>query len=1118
MCLGNRAEVSSMYVNGQLRTLWENSQHCIRKHAVKEEKPASPELEYGFALGRFYLGTQNRSNPDFDNLSFYGSFECPRIEFACNHEVILYLQFSGGHYHLDTNKTTPRSKTETKILLAGCQVAFRINFLNRGVSGVACPEIGNANAYDLDFIVLDIESASFCDDLFKPSTAISKYSSPSSKDQDNVALKYYLRRYLDLLKRTGNHVFYTLPDFDDLSREIIIDYSADSNAAPVDIEGITASQMNHYLSSLWSQALSIADSTASAVSVDEAVYLFEHRGTWKDQTGEVEFHALFNAPEVRPLCRHEVALSFNIREVVFKTAGLNVPEFPGWKITFIVQTDLQHAVYGKKLRVEISTAHFSEQLSVFAGNHVLYDRLRDALINYLSTKYLAIFEAVHHSFIFDSDFVFVPPTPEVEQVTDIGCWCPSGCTHSDANGHVYWGPAIEKMVTYSDALPYDFATSVTQGSINNQLSILWTSASQQISVARNRLSSVHALAEYAFTFKGRVLFSATFNAPEVQLICTPGSKKAVVHFHVREATLRSLGVGSAYDVSAKEHHLSDYMVAFEVDLQLRTCSKGDEVPSLLHDSPVYADYREYQQLVLDYSTARLSKVTASRSTNTADILSEFEFRQEKRDALVHYLKNEYLRALVLNGSDVLYTLPVTPAKSDPLHLTSLTFEVLPIPYSDSQRYRDGLHGRYDRNAVVFVGMVEGRPLPFPLTSSAYWICAGFSPDMPSGTVVLSRRALLEGKLLPLLSTINSKTRLVPSFSTVEGDRWILDLSTWAEHPHLKTIDCPFKLTTHTLSNALEFNWDKWERWSYAHGQGHSGVDEGSYTVTTDTSNKLLIPTGLVGESCDLELSGSVALKLESTVGVKAEHWQSEAVAKWTVPIHLSSNGESGISVHVSSDDIIPDVVSQPGSRLSANHPSFVDALAELKKHVSTIKIDALITELRTTLEGVWQHLYTGSARNESALGAKGTLCARMPVFTKGGDLILELLPYSPGATGRLQTTTTSASVASKVQNGNGRASNGTTNGSRTVSIELNTSATWSPETSYSPLPSAIPSGVIDAVNTLGNVITYPSATPVTKTKNKTGGETNILAASKIEPHRVGRGGYAARGNGRGYVL
>ncbi|TFY65608.1 hypothetical protein EVG20_g5474 [Dentipellis fragilis] len=354
------------------------------------------------------------------------------------------------------------------------------------------------------------------------------------------------------------------------------------------------------------------------------------------------------------------------------------------------------------------------------------------------------------------------------------------------------------------------------------------------------------------------------------------------------------------------------------------------------------------------------------------------------------------------------------------------------------------------------------------------------------------------------------------------------------------IDCPFELMTHTLANALEFNWAKWERWSYAHGQGHSSVNEGSYTVTTNTSSQLLVPTGVVGETCDLMLSSSVILKLESTVDVKAEHWQSEAIAKWSAPIHLSSNGNSGINVHVSSDEIMPDVTYQSGSPLSVNHPSFVDALAELKKHVSTIKIDALVTELRMTLEGIWQHLYAGSAKSELALGAKGTLCARLPVFTKGGDLILELLPYSPSPTNKLQPTSAPASVASKVQNGNGHSSNGTTNGSHTVSIDLSASATWSPETSYSPLhmcpaattlivishtsifpASAIPSGVIDTVNALGNsIVTYPSATPVAKTKNKAGGGMNYLATSKVEPHRVGHGGYAvqSRGNGRGQML
>lgn len=106
MCLGNRAESSAHFINGQLKSQWENATKCVQKHA-KNFKPTESVIEFGTSLAQFY-------GPDrFDiggkrETSFLAKFNAPHVEFVCNHEVVLFLNLREGYYHLDTSKASPK--------------------------------------------------------------------------------------------------------------------------------------------------------------------------------------------------------------------------------------------------------------------------------------------------------------------------------------------------------------------------------------------------------------------------------------------------------------------------------------------------------------------------------------------------------------------------------------------------------------------------------------------------------------------------------------------------------------------------------------------------------------------------------------------------------------------------------------------------------------------------------------------------------------------------------------------------------------------------------------------------------------------------------------------------
>ena len=106
MCLGNRAEASAAYINAQLSALWTNAEHCTEKHGTGL-RPTVSAVEYGTCLYEHYgAGKHARYNPSKNDLSFYARFNAPRLQFVCNHEVVLHLTVKDGHLNSEFAKST----------------------------------------------------------------------------------------------------------------------------------------------------------------------------------------------------------------------------------------------------------------------------------------------------------------------------------------------------------------------------------------------------------------------------------------------------------------------------------------------------------------------------------------------------------------------------------------------------------------------------------------------------------------------------------------------------------------------------------------------------------------------------------------------------------------------------------------------------------------------------------------------------------------------------------------------------------------------------------------------------------------------------------------------------
>ena len=98
MCVGNRAEGSANFINGQFHTLYENAARCAAKHA-RDGRPTDSAVEFGTSLSQFYSPDLYDVRGKREHL-FFSKFKAPRVDFVCNHEVILTLTLDTGHYYL----------------------------------------------------------------------------------------------------------------------------------------------------------------------------------------------------------------------------------------------------------------------------------------------------------------------------------------------------------------------------------------------------------------------------------------------------------------------------------------------------------------------------------------------------------------------------------------------------------------------------------------------------------------------------------------------------------------------------------------------------------------------------------------------------------------------------------------------------------------------------------------------------------------------------------------------------------------------------------------------------------------------------------------------------------
>ena len=134
------------------------------------------------------------------------------------------------------------------------------------------------------------------------------------------ALKVYMAKYLEFLRRAGNHVLFDLPDFDDDKYTNRIDYSVHKDALALEkfcqgvtVKSIDVSDINAQLAKKWATAQRFAlvgaeDPLVTSLAVFTSQWL-------QDSNGDAHYFVEFSKPHVKALCGHEVILHLDISRV-----------------------------------------------------------------------------------------------------------------------------------------------------------------------------------------------------------------------------------------------------------------------------------------------------------------------------------------------------------------------------------------------------------------------------------------------------------------------------------------------------------------------------------------------------------------------------------------------------------------------------------------------------------------------------------------------------------------------------------------------------------------------------------------------------------------------------------
>ncbi|KAI0372239.1 hypothetical protein BV20DRAFT_1015644 [Pilatotrama ljubarskyi] len=959
----NSAPHAVRYLNAQLAVLHKNAKTCLEQHPQARNE----ENKHFYALAEFAVQRPGVSSeyPTEANSLFYASFNAPELKMICDHDALLHLTVDHGHVALDTNRN---SRSQAIHLPEGLVVTYRVGFKTRRIVGND-QKIGDYGSA-IELVILDLEKATFS-------------SMNQELDDGRDALLRYITQYLELLHSAGNHVLFSLPQFDQRAMSAELKYSligdSDEYYEWLDsLNGVAVEQINAYMTSVWLKSAMLARGSITSNSTDWrprclAEFSRSENGTF--------YRMQLGAPSVKILCSREIVMWFDISLLEFfedeDFSAKPVKTFSGWKIAVVVSALYSSEASGESVTImfDLSNAHHHDALSSYPGveddDDISLD-YRDLIVAFFSEEYLQILYNAHYHIIYSHDtrWETVRKMRFESQEDSDGSWWSLELGDSS-------GVSSRETIQRTKMFGFDQVVAISQGSINAQFTTL---------------SGIAQSIYHAWEFDN--YFSATFKPFSLHLL---SNDRALVWVHLASGNLKILKDWALWKES-EQYDFREWRVAFEVDLKMCGQDEFEGAQSAAYQaSPHYAQHggrpdREFRHIYLDLRHAEYVH-DYSNFGDTKNIGEDSRLLVFKLQAVIFYLTQHYFPAICKEGLNLVSSIPIWKAgKSLPSYaLTSVAFHVYSKVEITRHNWTHVAAGM--EPIIVVVGTTGYRTLPSSqLDFSTGWIVhanRGFS----HGTISIARRVFIEERLLTLLSNVNANTTMIPVLLDPSLGFRGLTLKKWAEHDQRKDKPSKWELQPSDGQGCLKYLWEHCEEWRYKL-RGNSNIMSSTQGISCVTRNYVELPTAVKQGALHIKISGQVDLTLSLQAG-KSET-QSSASVSWSTNVTVQTIG-SGIKVNTlgSHDPVFTKGAVADGNAYKARNP--MDMLRE--SFPEKVDLEELVQEIHA-FEGQWQYCYP--LANPYSLAS--------PVFNDDGDLLFELRRYgtstirvsptSPTGTGR----------------------------------------------------------------------------------------------------------------------
>ncbi|GBE84865.1 predicted protein [Sparassis crispa] len=953
MCVGeNCAPQAVHYINAQLAALYDNALSCVKDHGNAHR--SEDRFKYSHALVDFSFGESH------GDAKFQAVFRKPELEFICNHDAFFRIKIESGHYHLNHSSEASLEGSPFQEI-HDLEAVFRVSFVRKAISGRDA-QIGRGQNL-IQLVVLDLSKGKLVS--LRP---------PVTNGRD--ALSFYLEKYVQFLQDAGNHVFFSLPDFDDDRYRLTIDYSLiNSTATSLDsIHGISLRDLNDGLVSAWLKAAMIASVDEEDVVDWKSSSLAEFRSTVVfPEDAKTHFHISFGAPKIKLLCSREAIVTFKINEVTFYP-GIDFHAAPllrytNWEIAVLAEIHHLTEADGSVVscQIDMDTALVSETLSVFEGfEHADASDEEfscwSILLEFFKKEYFRILENANYHIVYYHDKRSVK-LEEDETITR-GTW--SDVTETRTTTTVSTEVSSRKeILSNSDMFGFHQVIAVSQASINEHFNNLWL-----ISKTSKTTEEIFSLSSWTY----QDTFSATFKPMTFRLL---SDGRALVFIHLERGHIK------VHEKGSQKHEFGECRLAFEVDLKMCNHAElkgiSETWRTKYQNSQAYKHHgrqtdRELRHIYFDFSTADFIHEHSCLKELFGDI-SGRPIANVK--TAIHHIKSFYFSKLTEGGLHLLHTVPVWKEGSTPpaYGLTSAIFHVYSQTAVSCHNWTHTTAGR--EPIIVILGMTGFAPMKeLHLKFSSSWVIR-MNSRLTYGTISVARNIFAQERLLDQVARINAATTVIPKFSGVDRDVWDLELTTWEKHPHRKNHKC-ICVQEKGRDGYSTYKWQHRDIWNYEH-EGNQYLTNGSYGVSCLTQNFVEIPTTINNKTLEIKVWGEVTVELSFKSATT--NWTVKSASKWDASFALATETgglkvkETGRIAPVIDKAII---VGDLGSHVVA----YQDPHDLLQKTLpSRIDLENTFSELRA-FEGIWQYSYPSTY---------GYTLAN-PGFNVKGDLIFEARP------------------------------------------------------------------------------------------------------------------------------